>query len=304
MRRAAALRLVGGLFGTTALAACGKLACNQYPVPLANGTTSTPTTFGSQIYESDDLDRALTLLGGCGGTYVRIELNGNPDFSDAVFAAAAQRNMRVVLLSPRMTQPVDLQSYAQTCAALAQRYVKYNPVWEIWNEPNLAIYWLGVPNVDDYSRLAIATGKALRAAGVQDIWSGGTSGLDVPWIERMKANGVFEVMNGAGIHSYNPACEAFNEYLALKARVPGVQFHTTETCIPSTADQSGFLRQMWYVHRIAGIPTMIWCELRDGTAGTSGPYAFPYGLLRANYTPKESYFVAQSLVARSKSLSS
>jgi hypothetical protein len=41
---------------------------------------------------------------------------------------------------------------------------------------------------------------------------------------------------------------------------------------------------------------MIWCELRDGTAGKNGPYALPYGLVSANYTVKASYRMAASLI--------
>lgn len=298
MRRAQALRTIAQLVTASVLAGCDTLACTQYPVPASAGSAMTPTRFGSQMYASDDLERALGLLAGCGGSLIRIELNENLDFADAVCAAATQRNMRVIMLSPRLPQPVDVDSYARTCAALQQRYVQYNPVWEIWNEPNLAQYWYADPNADDYSRLAIAAGKALRGVGARDVWTGGTSGAAILWHARLKANGVFNVMNGGAVHSYEPPCEAFSDYLNLQARVPGVQFHTTETCVPSivTQNQSSFLTQMWHIHRLLGIPTMVWCELRDGTAGNSGVFTLPYGLIDANYTRKASYFTARSLI--------
>jgi hypothetical protein len=53
---------------------------------------------------------------------------------------------------------------------------------------------------------------------------------------------------------------------------------------------------MWYIHRDLNLPTMIWCELRDGSAGKTGIFAYPYGLVDENYVPKPSYAVAQSLV--------
>jgi len=302
MRRAEALRLMSGLVTASFVTGCGNERCTSYPVPASAGSRSTPTQFGTQIYQTDDLDRSLSLIAGCGGKAVRIELTGKTDFPDAVCAAAARANMRVILLSQRVSQPVDPVSYAQDHAALQRRYAQYDPVWEIWNEPNLEFFWGAPPNVDDYSRLAIATGTALRAAGARDVWSGGISGLRESWIDRMKANGVFEVMNGCAIHSYNPACEAYAEYLQLFRHLPaGIVVHTTETCLPSTliVDQAGFLREMWYVHRIFGIPTMIWCEFRDGTAGSSGSYSLPYGLVDANYSRKASYFAAKALTAGS-----
>jgi len=76
----------------------------------------------------------------------------------------------------------------------------------------------------------------------------------------------------------------------------GIQLHTTETCVPSFEDQDSFLRGMWRIHRILSIPTMVWCELRDGTAGTQGLYAYPYGLVKVDYTPKPSYYTAKTLV--------
>lgn len=249
------------------------------------------------MYPQDDVERGVGLIAACGGSLIRIGINGNLDFADAVCAQAAQRGMRVVLITDFVPQPVDVAQYALDAAALQRRYAQYNPIWEIWNEPNLEFYWGAKPNVDDYSHLAIETAKALRAAGARDVWSGGTSGVDIEWIGKTKARGVFDVMNGCAVHSYEDPCLAYNHYGLLVGLVPtGVLIHTTETCISSPSEQSNFLRQMWYIHRDIGIPTMIWCELRDGTAGQHGQFAFPYGLIYKNYNLKPIYLVARSLV--------
>jgi hypothetical protein len=103
-------------------------------------------------------------------------------------------------------------------------------------------------------------------------------------------------MNGCAVHTYYDPCVNLDAYWQLLPMLPqGAAVHTTETCIPSTRDQVGFLQQQWYVHRANGIPTMVWCELRDGTAGPSGAYTLPYGLVYTNYRPKPSYYAAQSL---------
>jgi hypothetical protein len=295
MRRVDALRVLG-CFSATTLGGCQGQLC--WAVPPSSGTASKPTQFGSTIYAVDDVERTIALIAGCGGTYVRIGVNGRLGFADAVFAAAARHGVRVILISDYAGQPVNADAYAQSCAAIQLRYAAYNPVWEIWNEPNLGFYWGAKPNVDDYSKLAIAAGKGLRGAGARDVWSGGTSGIDSTWIFRMKRLGVFDVLNGCAVHSYVDPCAALGEYDIISGTLPaGVRIHTTETCVPSTQGQADFLRQMWYVHRIMAIPTMIWCELRDGTAGVNGPYAFPYGLVDPNYQKKPSYFAAQELIS-------
>lgn len=296
MRRASAIRLLGG-FVTVSLAGCDSLDCS-IPVPLLNGSSTGPTTFGSQIYVQDDVERSLALIAGCGGSIVRIQINGKQDFADAVFAAAARRGMRVLVVTDFAKQPVDVAAFAAATAAVQQRYAHYDPIWEIWNEPNLAFYWGEEPNVPGYTRLAIETAKALRAAGAHDVWTGGTSGLDLEWISKIKALGIFDYMNGCAVHSYEDPCLAQSHYGMLVGLVPkNIPIHTTETCISSPSTQSDFLREMWYIHRELGIPTMIWCELRDGTAGTKGQFAFPYGLVYKNYNLKPIYLVAQQIIA-------
>ncbi len=257
-----------------------------------------PSRFGVQIYPEDDVARAIALIAGCGGSLIRMGVNGNFDFADAVFAAAARHSMRVVLLTDFAAQPVDVAKFASAHAAIHKRYAQYDPIWEVWNEPNLAQYWGATPNVLVYVRLAIETAKALRAAGARDVWSGGTSGIDIDWVMRLKAHGVFEVMNGCAVHNYQDPCSASGDYSLLVSVVPSnVRIHTTETCIPQASQQADFLRNMWFIHRNMGLPTMIWCEFRDGTAGKTGAYTLPYGLVDSNYAPKPSYRMAESLLS-------
>ncbi|MGB6984910.1 MAG: hypothetical protein WBD74_02910 [Candidatus Aquilonibacter sp.] len=294
MRRATALGLIAG--GVGVLAGCTDQVC--MPVPLALGVASKPTAFGISIYPQDSIERAISLAIGCGARVIRIGFTGDLDYSDAIFAAAASSGLRVILITPYVDQPVNIASYAAMCVSIQQRYARYNPIWEIWNEPNLPYYWGGSPDVHAYTALAIATAKALRGAGAIDVWSGGTSGIDLAWTRQMVALGAFKVMTGCAVHTYHDPCVNLDAYWLLVPMLPpGIAIHTTETCVPSTQDQSGFLRQQWYVHRGIGIPTMVWCELRDGTAGSSGAYAFPYGLVYANYTPKPAYYVARSLTS-------
>jgi hypothetical protein len=296
MHRGQALRLFGGALALWA-SGCSNDAA---PVPKSCGTAATSTRFGATIYASDDVDRALQLIAGCGGKFVRVGVDQyQVDFTDAVLSKAALYGLRVVLISPYSEQPVNRASYATQCVAIQRRYAQYNPIWELWNEPNLAAYWGAPPNVDDYVRLAVATGTALRANGATDVWTGGTSGIDVRWSYALLQRGVFDALNGCAVHSYKDPGAASADYVALqKLLPPNIPIHTTETCVPSSLeDQSAFLSGMWYIHRALGLPTMIWCELRDFTAGDHPPYNYPYGLLWSTYRPKDAYYTAKSLTS-------
>jgi len=291
LRRRDLLKVLAG----SALSALG--GCNDGAPTVAFQAGSAPsiTAFGSQIYGSDNISRSLELLAGMGAKYVRVSVSVPLAFLDALVGAAVGHNLRVILLSAYAVQPVNFTAYARATAQLQVRYAQANPVWEIWNEPNLPQYWNGPPDVGTYVDLLAATAAALRAAGATDIWTGGTSGVDLSWIYNLVTRGAFRSANGCAVHSYKPPGYARTEYIQAVSFLPaGVGLHTTETCISSSAgDQSDFFDQMWYVHRELNLPTLIWCEFRDGTAGGEPPFNDPYGLVNADYTIKSVYAAAR-----------
>jgi hypothetical protein len=292
MRRSEALAGIA-LASLAALPAC---APTSSAVIATKGSPLFPTAFGSQIYPSDDIAKTLPLLAACGTTLLRVNVN-NGDFGyfDALFAAATAHGMRVIAISQYASQPVDVAAYVADAVTFHRRYAALNPIWELWNEPNLAHYWGAPPDLNAYAKLAIATATALRNAGAREILSGGTSGIDLNWIYGLRIRGVFDVVSGCAVHHYKKP--VLNEYLQAGSLLPpGVALYTTEACVVDSGGPSSFLRDLWYVHRYLGLPALIWCEFRDGTAGSSPPYTDPMGLVTADYIRKPAYYVAQSLV--------
>jgi hypothetical protein len=292
MRRSEALAgLV--LAPVAALSAC---APTSTAVVATKGSPLRPTVFGSQIYPSDDIAKTMPLLAACGSKLVRVNVS-NADFGyfDAVFNAASAHGMRVIAISQYAGQPVDPAAYAADAVTFHRRYAAHDPIWELWNEPNLAHYWGAPPDLNAYANLAIATARALRNAGAREVLSGGTSGIDINWIYGLRIRNVFDVVTGCAVHNYKKP--ALNEYLQAGSLLPpGVQIYTTEACVVDAGGPAAFVRDLWYVHRYLGLPVMVWCEFRDGTAGSSPPYTDPMGLVTADYSLKAAYYVAQSLV--------
>lgn len=262
-------------------------------------SSSAKTLFGSQVYPTDDVPRATGMLAGIGSKYVRVTVQVPQPFLDALVGAAVRHGLRPILVSAYATQPVDVAAYAAAAAALHVRYAFADPVWEIWNEPNLPQYWNGPPSVGAYLALFGPTAKALRAAGATDIWTGGTSGVDLNWIYNLATSGAFNTATGCAVHSYKPPGYARTEYVQAASFLPrGVGLHTTETCIASSVgSQSDFFQQMWYLHRELGLPTMIWCEFRDGGAGSAPPFNEPYGLVQPDYQIKSVFAAAQLAIS-------
>ena len=262
------------------------------------GSPLRPTAFGSQLYPTDDIEQTIPLLAACGSKLLRVTASNDVfPYFDALFTAATAHGMRVIVISQYAPQPVDVTAYAAAAVAFQQRYAAHNPIWELWNEPNLAAYWGAPPDRDAYAKLAIATATALRGAGARDILSGGTSGVDVSWVYDLRKRGVFDVVTGCAVHSYKKAAHALNEYIqAISLMPPGISIYTTEACVVTSSGQPTFFREMWSLHRYLGLPAMVWCEFRDGTAGPRAPYDDPMGLVTPQYLPKPVYYTAQSLV--------
>src|ERR1035437_5703705 len=280
------------------LAALSACAPTESGVVATKGSSLRPTAFGSQLYPSDDIGRSIALLAACGSTLLRVTATkGNFDYFDALFVAATAQGMRVIVISHYAAQPVDLTAYAADAVAFHRRYAAHNPIWELWNEPNLAAYWLAPPDRYAYAKLAIATATALRNAGAREILSGGTSGVDVSWLYDLRLNGVFDVVTGCAVHSYEKPALALNEYIqAISLMPPGIGIYTTEACVVTSSGQPSFFQDMWSVHRYLSLPALVWCEFRDGTAGPAPPYNDPMGLVTADYIPKDVYYTAQTLV--------
>ena len=297
MRRSEALAGIG----LASLALLPSCASSGGGIVATSGSPLRPTAFGSQIYTSDDVAQTLPLLAACGARFIRVTADHRGfAYFDGLFPAAAKYGMRIILISEPVPQPVDLAAYAAYAVAFHRRYAAFDPIWELWNEPNLEQYWGAPPDVVAYAKLAVATGTALRNAGAREILSGGTSGISPDWIYALRTNGVFDVVTGCAVHSYKNPADALNEYIQARTLVPpGFQIYTTEACVATSQGQSAFFTDMWHIHRELGLPMLVWCEFRDGTAGSAPPYTDPLGIVTPDYAPKDVYYTAKALVSSS-----
>ena len=104
--------------------------------------------------------------------------------SDRILAAAAERDLRVIARlgkapawssppaarrqpdqSAHDTPPASLESFANYCRAIAERYRGLIAAYQIWNEPNLAREWGNqTPDAEAYVDLLAACSAAIRAA--------------------------------------------------------------------------------------------------------------------------------------------
>ena len=142
---------------------------------------------GRAIYLDDvqlakSFDRAVAL----GARWVRTDLSwftvepqqGVYDWSgfDRVVAAAQARGLRVLpnlwgtpewarrdSCSTKLAcPPADMNTFADFAAAAAARYAGKVTTWQVWNEPNIYIFWTG-PSPKGYARMLSLTADKIRA---------------------------------------------------------------------------------------------------------------------------------------------
>ena len=64
--------------------------------------------------------------------------------------------------------PVNPNAFASFAATASKRYAPLGiHTWEIWNEPNIVVFWQPVPNVTQYVNLLKVTSEAIRVADPQ-----------------------------------------------------------------------------------------------------------------------------------------
>jgi hypothetical protein len=72
----------------------------------------------------------------------------------------------------------------------------------MWNEPN-GSFWKPKANVEDYVKLALAVGRAIRDAAPQEVYIGpATSGIKFDFLEACFQAGLLDYWRAVSVHPY------------------------------------------------------------------------------------------------------
>lgn len=160
--------------------------------PPTARASSDPNVGISQGYDAfllsdQDLERELDIYSSLRVKWLRVDLNwaaieqtpGRYDWSgpDRIVAAAHRHGLRVLAVpahSPlwatrvpgeSKAPPKHLSAFTRFLKAAVKRYgptgVRH---WEIWNEPNLEVFWYPAPQPRLYARMLIKAARSIRRA--------------------------------------------------------------------------------------------------------------------------------------------
>ena len=96
------------------------------------------------------------------------------------------------------------QAFAQWAAASVQHFQGRGVLWEMWNEPDVpGTAWK--MNVEDYIKLALAVGEAVRKIAPNEAYIGpATSLFSYPFLESCFKAGLLKYWSAVSVHPYRP----------------------------------------------------------------------------------------------------
>ena len=213
--------------------------------------------------------------------------------------------------SPR--HPASIEAYAQWAAAAVRHFHGRHVIWEIWNEPN-GNFWSPKPDVQEYTTLALAACKAMRAADPEArIIGPASSGFPWEFLEHFFKSGVLEYLDAVSVHPYrNPKQSpetAGKDYARLRELVDKYAPENNKGKLPilsgewgyssfskgvSLDTQAAFAARQQLFNLMNGVPLSIWYDWKnDGDDPNENEHNF--GTVLANLEPKPAYKAIQTL---------
>lgn len=295
-----------------------------------------PEGLGVNIHFTDPRPGEMEMLAAAGFRWVRMDFawggtereKGKYDFSayERLLKALDAHHIRALFildygnplydngLSPSSEE--GRQAFARWAAAAVRHFRNRGILWEMWNEPNI-FFWKPKPDVQQYIKLALATGKAIRQAEPQELYIGpATSQIDFTFLEACFKGGLLDYWAAVSVHPYRQKAPetAAEEYAKLRKMID--QYAPKGKKIPILSAEWGYsagwkdydavkqgkmLPRQFLTNLANDIPLSIWYDWHDDGADPKEPehhfgtVAFPYHAGRNPvYDPKPAWEAART----------
>lgn len=256
-----------------------------------------------------------------------------PKAVDDFVDAAARRGIAVLLIldynnplyaphaGSQVTTDSNRAAYAKYCVETVKRYSpKGVKQYELWNEPNLPMFWDPTPNAANYAALIKAAYPEIKKADSSvTVIAGATSPLEgqaapnIPWttfIAGIVSNGGLTAMDALSFHQYrvDKAPETWlgtdvQMALSLTAGakplwITEVGYHTSSLWPYTTTEtQADYVTRMYLLGRsYPALKRISYYDLKnDGNEANNAEHNF--GVLLFDRTPKPAYTALKTMNA-------
>jgi hypothetical protein len=218
-------------------------------------------------------------------------------------------------------------AFARWAVTAAHHFRGRGIVWEMYNEPNIDMFWKPHPNAEHYAKLALKVGQALRLAESDEVYIGpAEAGIDeledLEFLETCFKAGLLDYWAGVSVHPYREtgpetvvseyqrARKLIDRYTPHGKHIPILsgewgyewKLHDSDFKGPDDVRQGKMLARMFLTNLANNVPLSIWYDWHDdGTdphnkehhfGVVRGPYRAGQTLV---YEPKPAYLAMQTL---------
>lgn len=297
-----------------------------------------PEGLGVYIHFTDPAPGEMEAIAAAGFRFVRMDFawgaterrKGEYDFAayDRLMTALDAPKMRALFIldysSPLYDEGLPPHTdegraaFARWAAAAVKHFRGRGVPWEVWNEPNIKQFWKPQPSAEDYAKLAMTVGKAVReAAPGESVIGPATSRIDLGFLEICFKGGALEYFTAVSVHPYrqeDPETAAA-EYAKLRELV--ARYAPAGRTIPILSGEWGYssawrrfdeqkqgkmLPRQWLVNLSEGIPLSIWYDWKDDGPEEKEP-EHHFGTVRYHtprgggkpFDPKPAFLAARTL---------
>ena len=303
-------------------------------------------SFGVNIHFTDPQPGEIKMIAEAGFRWVRMDLKwdatererGRYDFTayDRLMTAIEPFGLRALFIldygnplygdgAPRTEEA--RKAFARWAVAAAQHFANRGVIWEVYNEPNNAMFWQPT-NAGEYASLAITVGKAFRESVPAEKLMGPAVGeMDFSFLESCFKAGALNAGFAVSVHPYlrsDPENVA-GDYAKLRGLIASYQTpdrsdegKQTGSNIPIISSEWGYsaawrrmneekqammVARQFLTNAGNGIPISIWYDWRDDGLDPKEP-EHHFGLVRHEYRngqtqvyePKPAYLAARTLL--------
>ncbi|OGI03707.1 MAG: hypothetical protein A2Y25_08195 [Candidatus Melainabacteria bacterium GWF2_37_15] len=206
-----------------------------------------------------------------------------------------------------ITTSTQIQGFTNFAKAAAARYKGKKIIFEIWNEPNLDIFWTTGPNSTQYMNLVKSVVPAMKAADPNCIVVGPGVAFIANTFEFLHGccvQGLLDYVDGLSVHPYKNANPEEGTIDYLYNSVKGIVrdyghpdmpilggefgFSTSWSNVGDEQNQAEFLARQLVMHDFYNVPVSIVYDFRnDGTDPNNAEHNF--GVIRNDYSIKPAY---------------
>ena len=129
------------------------------------------------------------------------------DYGNALYSPmvdVARRN-GVETRAAAPATPEAIAAYAAWSVAAVKAFAEFDPIWEIWNEPDLTPFWPPKSDPVAYGRLAAQTCRAMRAASPRPLTILGPAAakwIDTDFVAQVVAGEAATCFDAISVHPY------------------------------------------------------------------------------------------------------